>query len=150
MRRTLIIGTCKPGKEFRASEELMDIIMHADPTVVVVEHAKGVVVGTTALTPRELAEVLKGKITAYINKVYAGDEPCEKCGALKKGCLMEVPEGNEAVCVGKALVRVKVVLDAKKGVLSPKAEFITHQTREPDHPRANFHRPSTRKTRGDT
>ncbi len=115
--RTLIVGTCKPGKEFRASEEIMDIIMHYDPTVMLGEYGKGIVVGSSELPPETLKDILKGKVMAYVNNIYLGNELCEKCKALRKGCVINVEEGREAVCVGKAKVRIAFWLKNKGGVL---------------------------------
>ena len=115
--RTLIVGTCKPGKEFRASEELMDILMHYDPSVSVVEYGKGLVVGTSSLEPRDLVNLLRGKVTAYLNRILVGNETCEGCKALRKGCVIEVPEGREAVCVGKALVKLEFELSVRNGII---------------------------------
>ena len=114
--RTIAVVTSHPGKEFRAGEEFMDLIMYFDQTVWCVELLKGLSVCTTSLTPKEVEEVLKGKVVAYVNQILAGNEPCE-CPALRKGCLLNVKEGKEAFCVGRAIVRIGAWLRARNGVL---------------------------------
>ncbi|ALU12565.1 hypothetical protein EYM_05200 [Ignicoccus islandicus DSM 13165] len=116
MPRSIAIVTSKPGKEFRASEEVMDVLMYFDQTVWCVKLLKGLSICTTNLTPREAEEVLKGRVFAYVNQVLIGNELCY-CPALKKGCLIEVPEGDDAFCVGKAVVRIGARLKAKRGIL---------------------------------
>ncbi len=115
--RSIIIVTCVPGKEFRAGEEVMDILMYFDQSVWCVDLLKGLVVCTSSLKPREIEAALKGRVVAYVNQVIAGNELCE-CPALRKGCLREVEEGTEAFCVGRAVVRIGAWLRAKKGVLT--------------------------------
>jgi len=114
--RGLFAATSKPGKELRAAEEVLDYLLYCDESAVAVPIAKGLVLGTTSLGPGEFEKCLEGKVTAYINFIYYGDELC-KCRALKKQCLEEVEEGEEAFCTGRAVVRIKVRMRAKRGVL---------------------------------
>ncbi|ABU81709.1 hypothetical protein [Ignicoccus hospitalis] len=115
--KTLFVVTCKPGKELRAAEEVMDLLLYCDEGALAVPTAKGLALGTTSLGPEEAAKCLEGKVSAYINWIYFGDELCEKCKALKKQCLEEVEEGFEAFCTGRAIVKIKKALRAKRGVL---------------------------------
>ena len=114
--RTIAVVTSNPGKEFRAGEEFMVLIMYFDQTVWCVKLLKGLSVCTTSLTPKEVEEALKGKVVAYVNQVMAGNELCH-CPALRKGCLLNVKEGKEAFCVGKAVVRIGGWLKARNGIL---------------------------------
>jgi len=115
--RTLFIATCKPGKEFRAAEEVLDVLLYCDESAAATPLSKGLVIGTTALTPEEAKKCLEGKILAYVNAIYLGNEICKSCKALKKQCLREVEEGEEAFCTGKVVVRIGARLKSKKSVL---------------------------------
>ncbi len=115
--RSLMIVTCKPGKESRCAEEIMDLLMHIDPSVWVVPLGKGLAIGTTGLKPEDVERALVGKIVAYVNAIYVGNEICEGCKAVKKMCLEEVEEGWEAFCTGRAVIRLGALLRSKRGVI---------------------------------
>ena len=117
LSRTVIVGTCKPGKEWRASEEIMDLLMPYDNTVQVVEYTKGVVAGSTALSPELAASILEGKVTAYLNYIYLSNEVCKECRAMRKGCALSVEEGKEGICIGKAVLRLTFIMKVKGGII---------------------------------
>ncbi len=115
--KTLVAIGCKPGKEYRAAEEFMDMIMPYDPSVWAVPVKKGLVVATTSLEPKELLKVLEGKISAYINTIIFGKEKCKCKRVIKKNCLLDVEEGKEGFCVGKVTLRIEGYIRNKGGVL---------------------------------
>ncbi len=115
--RSLIAIGCRPGKEYRASEEFMDLVMPYDESVWALPIKKGLVVATSSLEPRELVRVLEGKVSAYINTIIIGRRLCSCKKVMKKNCLLEVEEGNEGFCVGRVTLVVEGYLRNKGGIL---------------------------------
>ena len=115
--RSLIVIGCRPGKEYRASEEFMDLVMPYDESVWAAPIKKGLVVATSSLEPQELVRVLEGKVSAYINTIVIGRSLCSCKKVMKKNCLLEVEEGNEGFCVGRVILRMEGYLRNRGGIL---------------------------------
>ncbi len=115
--RTLAAIGCRPGKEYRASEEFMDLVMPYDESVWAVPVRKGLVLATSSLEPHELVKILEGKVSAYINTIVMGKRLCSCKRVMKKNCLLEVEEGKEGFCVGRVTLRIEGYLKNKGGVL---------------------------------
>ncbi|UXD21983.1 hypothetical protein IPA_00465 [Ignicoccus pacificus DSM 13166] len=81
------------------------------------EYGKGVVVGSSKLKPNVLKNILTGKISSYVNYIYLANELCDNCNAIKKGCLKVVKDGKEGICIGKCVLRIKLVMKARNGII---------------------------------
>ncbi len=115
--KTLVAIGCKPGKEYRASEEFMDLVMPYDEGVWAVPIKKGLVLATSSLEPDEMVRILEGKVSAYINTIVMGKRICSCKKVMRKNCLLEVEDGKEGFCVGRIILRIEGYLKNKGGIL---------------------------------